>query len=571
MFPRREKSIMKTESTQSLQVLSMSAVLGFVLGAFGYACWQHAVEGAQVVAGIVRYPEPVSPFGLYQAHVWTILHQIPALFLHLGASEKALSVILSGLEGALSFSALSAGLFLVCRDRVFSCLLPFLIFFTKAYFFGLNYPVFMMGVNSTYGTIALFWFLLTTVMLSSGHSRTGGMLLGLLVSVHPGFAIVSIAAVFLAFLFLRPLEREEKKRFGVFFLAGLVLSSLSFLFHVTVTSPEFFQNLMFGMRPAKSLPVFVRIWDSHRQPIAWLSGGTLFIFLTLILSGVWLFFFRQECGRALRVLFSFFFAVNMLALGGIVFSHIAPEQIPSWLLALMPARLTSFGIVSYLITAFGLLRSARNSKAAVWSEFALILMLLLKRKLVLLLILPAVLALIFKFIKGPASSELLRKAALIPLFLLAFYFTGWEAFANGRENIGLLNDSTSDPLYAAAAQGSGYLLLAPGVSGMQLLTRRPVLLDPEALDVIPYVPEAAAPMETLLRDIYGVELFAPQARSAAMLNPQDSQERWESYSARDWRRIANQYGVTEVMVPGDWRLQINQRAENGNYRLYAIS
>jgi hypothetical protein len=39
--------------------------------------WQDAVEPAQVIAGLVRYP-PDNPVYQHSTRTWTLLHQIPS-------------------------------------------------------------------------------------------------------------------------------------------------------------------------------------------------------------------------------------------------------------------------------------------------------------------------------------------------------------------------------------------------------------------------------------------------------------------------------------------------------------
>ncbi len=58
-------------------VLAVSGAIGFVLGTTVFATWQVAVESAQVVAGLVKYPAD-NPFYIYHLQLWTVLHQICA-------------------------------------------------------------------------------------------------------------------------------------------------------------------------------------------------------------------------------------------------------------------------------------------------------------------------------------------------------------------------------------------------------------------------------------------------------------------------------------------------------------
>ena len=102
---------------QPLVVLAFSGLLGFWIGGVRLPSWHVAVESAQVVAGLVQYPRD-NPFYIYHTKLWTVLHQIGAVLLRAGVSEIALSRILSGVLGMLSFQALSMFVWALSRDAV---------------------------------------------------------------------------------------------------------------------------------------------------------------------------------------------------------------------------------------------------------------------------------------------------------------------------------------------------------------------------------------------------------------------------------------------------------------------
>ena len=56
-------------------VLAISGILGFRIGLIGFPSWHIAVESAQVVAGLVRYP-PENPFYIYHTKLWSLVIQI---------------------------------------------------------------------------------------------------------------------------------------------------------------------------------------------------------------------------------------------------------------------------------------------------------------------------------------------------------------------------------------------------------------------------------------------------------------------------------------------------------------
>src|SRR4051812_49085059 len=95
-------SVADAPADRSAAVLTASGLFGLTAGAVLFAVWQVAVETAQVVAGLVTYP-PGNPFYIYHTKLWTILHQICAAMLVAGFPETALSRLMSGVIGMLSF------------------------------------------------------------------------------------------------------------------------------------------------------------------------------------------------------------------------------------------------------------------------------------------------------------------------------------------------------------------------------------------------------------------------------------------------------------------------------------
>ena len=61
---------------------------------------------------------PDNPFYLYHLKLWTILHQICALLLRAGLSEIALSKLVSGLLGMVSFQAIAMIVYALSRDEL---------------------------------------------------------------------------------------------------------------------------------------------------------------------------------------------------------------------------------------------------------------------------------------------------------------------------------------------------------------------------------------------------------------------------------------------------------------------
>ena len=133
-----------------------------------------------------------------------------------------------------------------------------------------------------------------------------------------------------------------------------------------------------------------------------------------------------------------------------------------------------------------------------------------------------------------------------------------------------LADRTSDPLFAAAAARPGLLLTAGSQHQIQLLTRRPVLLDGGALDALLYVPEAAPETDRILRSIYGTDLETIRRGKIGHLEDDTGMERWEARTLDEWQDIAVEFSVTDVLAGAGWALQLPLVASNADFSLYAI-
>ena len=192
-------TLRRNQTAQVAAVLVVSGIGGFHAGMVTFPDWQVAVETAQVVAGIVRYPVD-NPFYLYHLKLWTVLHQVCALLLQAGISEIALSKIVSGVLGMVSFQAIALIVYALSRDALLAIGSVFLIAFTRTAEFGVNYPIYLVGSPHTYGVIGLSLIALIAGLAGAGWYRAAGLLLGIAPAVHPSlgawFALtMGVAAV----------------------------------------------------------------------------------------------------------------------------------------------------------------------------------------------------------------------------------------------------------------------------------------------------------------------------------------------------------------------------------------
>lgn len=339
---------MHPSGKEVLATAAGAGLLGLALGA-SRAELQHAVESAQVLAGIVHYP-PESPLGVYHLRLWTILNQLLALGLRSGLSERALSVAVSAGVGMLSFQALALCTLASGRDRWLALASPAWIYFLGLYDLPVCYPVLLLGYPYTFGMVGTSYGLLALSLLGLGCRRTALFLLGLAPAMH-----VSIGgwclAIGVASLLCEGRESPVRRPRDAAFLAlGLWVSAGSLLLQLWLTR---------GLPGAGAgegealVRAFVRYWDGHRFPI---RAGHPVLVLTLELVALATLWLRNRrlwdaLGRERRILLR---ALAFSAALGVALALSTRwiDRLPLWLVAAMPGRylnLTSVALAPWLL------------------------------------------------------------------------------------------------------------------------------------------------------------------------------------------------------------------------------
>jgi hypothetical protein len=140
-----------------------------------------------------------------------------------------------------------------------------------------------------------------------------------------------------------------------------------------------------------------------------------------------------------------------------------------------------------------------------------------------------------------------------------------------------ISDRTNNGFLNVVSKGQGILLI-PMYEGIQplawiqLMTRRPILLNPGMIDLLPYALGMGPELDRVLREIYGIELSKPYGKMPHMggLLVQRNKEVWEARSLKQWSEIRNAFGVTEILTYADWNLRLPVRARDNFYVLYGI-
>ena len=275
-------ALQRPGSFQLLLLLFIAGLCGFLVGAGLFPNWQVCVEMGQVISGTVAYPSNNIPQYLCLVKTWSILNQICALQLRMGFSEAMISLVISGIIGAVSFQAITVLFFSISRNIIISLTIPFFICFMSYVGFGVVYPILFMESPHSFGRIGLVFVVLVIGLLNSGYLKTGSFLLGVAPCVHPSFG--SYCVFLVAFDLLLNFRKVigTHKRLAVFFLSGLFIAVLSYAYQQT-----FIKDLpsLNSLEKSAYIASFVKYWDFHRSvPFNYLSPGFLIGLLGSLVS-----------------------------------------------------------------------------------------------------------------------------------------------------------------------------------------------------------------------------------------------------------------------------------------------
>ena len=557
--------------------LALSGAFGLWAG-LAHAEWQWAVELAQIGAGIVRPPAD-NTFVVLHARLWTLLHQVSAVALAAGLSERALSFVLSGLAGMVSCQALAMLAFAACHRFPVAVAVPPLVLVSGITMDGAVYPVMLLGWPHTHGMFGLPLAMLAIALIGSGYGRAGGFLLGLDVAVHPSTGVPVTAFVAIAAIAGRRHDVEGFNRLAKALAVGLAVSGLSLAFHLLL------RTTIPPADPAAAreyLLAWTSVWDEHRRPVDWSRLGAVINVALPVVLLAWLPSCRD---RAARLACGALVVACIAALGLAVPSTMSPERLPNSVIVAMPARLLNIGLFAAVPLIIGLLAGGRT-RVSRWSALAAGVVLLASSPILLgldqraLLLLIAAWTAAAAFIERRAGSE--RATGTRPVTGLT---VGMTTIAGAlivvlvlprspilSEHRTDLLASVRDPVLDVAALRPGVLASAGDMALVQIRTRRTVLIDGMTLDSLPYALDNAPAVARILRDVYDIDLLAPPAaaRRLGKIPNEPNREAWERFDLARWQTIRARYDVRDVLVFGSWQLELPLVAASPDLRLYTI-
>lgn len=559
-------------------IVLFAGAAGFLLGAAAYPTWQHAVEGAQVVAGIVDHRLP-SPFIMYQVNLWTISHQILAVFLKLGLSEQLLSWFVSGGLGCISFIALGALAYAFSKNTLFSFAFPFWVHYTDCVNFGTSYTILLMRSVTTYSILGLSFAIASWAFLSLGRAKIGSFMIALAPAVHPSMGGYAFLIAGLVFIFNIQNKDLRNRIHFPFLLMGLTITLASFL-HNRFLASEVLQASSDLSAPL--VASFAKHWCDHRFPAPWNSQGflihlssTLFSFLALR-SG-----FQKHRPLESEMLLRMILVSGIL--GAIFYSasHLPPEQTPGWLLSLIPARFIKLNIFLYPAMVLGLILQKNSSTPVkIWGLICIAIIAKLANHIQIhpewmayfLIFMPwPFLILVIKDFTLPHSFHILIEKISIGLFVFMIAKTIWLTPERSIPFRADFFSKEDKPFWHAVSKHPGMLLTSHDHYLVQLHTRRAVLLEVFAIDGVPYAPSSAPLMNNILKDLYKTSLERPNPSGDEIFIEEDKISAfWSEIKYDEWKFFAKKYSFSQVLTRNNTALQLPIAEKNDRYTLYNL-
>lgn len=545
-------------------LLLLSAFSGAAIASGRRAVWQDPLESAQVLAGLVTYPSD-NPFYAFHVKVWSIINQIVALMLFSGMPESTTSLLLSAMVGAISF----AGIFLITESVGKN---PYVAFLAPMFMYSLSlvgassaYPIALLGSAASYGIVGLSFMLLVLGLLGTGRYRSGAFLAAIAPAVHPGLGMFCVVITLLALFINRIQLWSHRSRLICSFALGGIITCLSFGWQIHNT--PVFPTLDPVTRKAY-LEAFINNLDFHRAVGGWLQLNVLFSILLAILSTVLLRkkFTSVDTGIVLAsIAASVATALTIVLLS----THFPPFY---FLNVLIPWRFINYANICLIPLTFGILAADFHLNprlrslllAAVISSCMLWRFMGLSHENILyvsifLLLFTSVFTRRFEPPERFAPAiKLLKWTAVFSVSALLIFrqvVPGTITLATGSNP---LKDRTNIEILRIASERQGILLTAGDMHQIQLVTRRPVLLDGAALDIFPYVVDTGPRFNEILNNVYGLDIFTRPPETAHFRGSLTFKHRslWEQKTYSDWQDIKKKFGVTDILTPLSWNLQL---------------
>lgn len=566
-------------------------ILGFLVGGILFPTWQHAVESGQVIANVVKYPDATNPFYLYHKFSISFINYLSSFFIQ-GIGETKTCILLSGIQGALSYFSISFFLLPFFKKKYYLILLtPILIHASGIIELPTPYPIDIAGAVG-YGSIAVSLLVISCGLLVNGNLKLLAINAGFITPIiHPTIGAISILIITSTSLIMVIKDNSSfnKYKFRIsiyYFLLSLVVFVLCF---IKLKGTEY------GLSPTQTdislTKEFISKWSNHHRDFPFTSKiGYLFIFYILF-TWICLFYFQNQFDKKQFTTWVIIGITSLIGLLAALLSRLPTNYMPLIFWQVMPLRLPNLTIILVPAAALAYLMSSNIRLYTLIILAASILCRIVYHNAfsiivtnILLIICSIAMLLSTKYVDEKVINSLLpnryktKLAINIFIILNIFLFLIWgikNIYDHNRRGNMWEWEKESDFFDKLKYKNKGYVLTG-GMELIQLKSRRPVFTT-HAFNQALYLPNTWSGILSSYRNVYNLQStndlgkFAVGRIRPGTFHPGIYQAYWETRSFGDWITLKKQFNLSDIITYKGWYLDLPLIASTNSYLLYSLN
>ena len=493
---------------------------------YSHSLLQVSVDSGLVLSNIIKYPDPASPMKFYYFNSWTIINQLSEILLKIGFSIKNTSRFILFLS---SFCfGISAYLIVnkITSKEYLALFISILMLIFQKNLGDTDYPSLIIS-NHTYGMMSLAVSSLIFALLINNFTKLAGFFSALLICIHPVIGIWILLISFISLVFFK--EKKNRNDFIKGSSLGIIITILSFV--------DFFtQNIGTINFNTQNLNSYMQNWDGHRNTFGIIHYEYLIktFFLFVVVN---IYYFVKDKSQETNF-FKIFFNINLI-LSSIVYLSfkLIPELFPEVLVRAMPSRF----IILHSFIAWPLILSA------------------------------------FYFMFSQIKITKKKSTLIITLVLLLYSVQHYKNFLKLKDNYvsNIINkEKGEDEKFfndLSNFNSSGYFITtSQTTSYTHVLGLKPILLDTRSFDFIPYHPYLINSVYQILQDVYGVNINSPPVKNNPSIPDAFIKNIFENKSKAKWLLLSKKYNAKHVVVPSNWKLNLDIIIKNNLFLVYKI-
>lgn len=557
-------------------------ILAAVGAAFGMMLMPEprAIDGALVLAGMVHYP-PGSGQGIYFHNMWTAAHQSLALLLLLGLSPDAVSALFRMAIGAAFFMGPALCVMALTRSAILSVGASLGIVLAAFYLHPPDYPI-LFASSHSYGQIALTLAVLAIGLYGQAQYRWAGIVAGVLPAFHPVAGAWAVCVLVAGAWLNRRLSGELSPGLRAGLLTGIVVTCASFavywLQRVSTTAPV----------DQESLRLFVLNWDYHRQ-VPYSSRATILCLAATLQWLVMTMISRQARAESAMRISAALLASTVASWCLYEVSHRFQATLPAEMVRWIPGRLVNIHFLLALPVILGL--GARYRWMVLVQAVGLAACFFQPKYFSRIFIAMGAISIVLwlrLMIGGAGRQDPSRRPApgrMVGVERWAFLAVVVSASVavvlrmSAVDRPTCSNDRIDDcraPAVYEAVRAMSWPGLVAAPAGIAMMVHRhahkPVLLGASGFDFVPYLPQLARQVRSILEDVYGVDFETPPEafRNQGNLLQGMGREHWARLGPLDWRDLGKRYCLGAVVAPSEWAVQLQPALVQDGVAVYVL-